>query len=75
MSNFQKMQNLVIKDAQQDPVKYLKQQMLVIDSLEKARSPEYQAKLLAERKLKANRGKDGRVPQFHLQCRQVGNQQ
>ena len=43
--------------AQQDPVKYLKQQMLVMDSLEKARDPEYQAKLLAEQKLKANKEK------------------
>ena len=43
------------QNAQQDPVKYLKQQMLVMDSLEKARDPEYQAKLLAEQKLKANR--------------------
>lgn len=45
------------QNAQQDPVKYLKQQMLVMDSLEKARDPEYQAKLLAEHKLKANREK------------------
>ena len=45
------------QNAQQDPVKYLKQQMLVMDSLEKARDPEYQAKLLAEQKLKANREK------------------
>ena len=45
------------QNAQQDPVKYLKQQMLVMDSLDKARDPEYQAKLLAEQKLKANREK------------------
>ena len=43
--------------AQQDPVKYLKQQMLVMDSLEKARDPEYQNKLAAEEKLKANKEK------------------
>ncbi|UMQ41552.1 conjugative transposon protein TraM [Chryseobacterium sp. Y16C] len=42
---------------QQDPVKYLKQQMLVMDSLEKARDPEYQNKLMAEQKLKANKDK------------------
>ncbi|MCW3170290.1 conjugative transposon protein TraM [Chryseobacterium sp. 09-1422] len=42
---------------QHDPVKYLKQQMLVMDSLEKARDPEYQNKLTAENKLKANREK------------------
>lgn len=45
------------QNAQQDPVKYLKQQMLVMDSLEKARDPEYQAKLLAEQKLKASKEK------------------
>lgn len=42
---------------QPDPVKYLKQQMLVMDSLEKSRDPEYQSKLAAEEKLKANREK------------------
>ena len=45
------------QDAQPDPMKYLKQQMLVMDSLEKARDPEYQAKLLAEQELKTNREK------------------
>lgn len=40
-----------------DPVKYLKQQMLVMDSLEKARDPEYQSKLVAEERLKANKEK------------------
>ncbi|MXS71899.1 conjugative transposon protein TraM [Flavobacteriaceae bacterium W22] len=42
---------------QQDPVKYLKQQMLVMDSLEKSRDPEYQSKLAAEQRLKANKEK------------------
>jgi len=45
------------QNTQQDPVKYLKQQMLVMDSLEKARDPEYQTKLAAEQKLKANKEK------------------
>lgn len=45
------------QNAQQDPTKYLRQQMLVMDSLEKARDPEYQSKLLAEQKLKANKEK------------------
>ncbi len=40
-----------------DPVKYLKEQMLVMDSLEKARDPEYQSKLAAEQRLKANKEK------------------
>ena len=45
------------QNEQQNPVKYLKQQMLVMDSLEKARDPEYQSKLAAEQKLKANKEK------------------
>lgn len=45
------------KNEPQDPVKYLKQQMLVMDSLEKARDPEYQSKLVAEQKLKASKEK------------------
>lgn len=45
------------KNEPQDPVKYLKQQMLVMDSLEKARDPEYQSKLAAEQKLKASKEK------------------
>ena len=43
------------QSVQPDPVKYLKEQMLVMDSLEKSRDPEYQSKLLAEQKLKANK--------------------
>lgn len=52
-------ENSKVKDQniQQDPVKYLKQQMLVMDSLEKARDPEYQNKLAAENKLKTNKEK------------------
>ncbi|MDP9954997.1 conjugative transposon TraM protein [Epilithonimonas hungarica] len=46
-----------IQSVQPDPVKYLKQQMLVMDSLEKARDPEYQSKLAAEQRLKANKEK------------------
>ncbi|MFY1047463.1 conjugative transposon protein TraM [Chryseobacterium sp. GP-SGM7] len=45
------------QNVQQDPLKYLKQQMLVMDSLEKARDPDYQNKLSAENKLKANKEK------------------
>ena len=40
-----------------DPVKYLKQQMLVMDSLEKSRDTEYQNKLAAEERLRANKDK------------------
>ena len=46
-----------VQNAKTDPVKYLKEQMLVMDSLEKSRDPEYQSKLLAEQKLKANKEK------------------
>lgn len=46
-----------VQNEPQDPVKYLKQQMLVMDSLEKTRDPEYQSKLLAEQTLKANKEK------------------
>jgi conjugative transposon TraM protein len=45
------------QSVQPDPVKYLKQQMLVMDSLEKARDPEYQSKLAAEERLKSNKDK------------------
>lgn len=45
------------QNVQPDPVKYLKQQILVMDSLEKARDPEYQSKLAAEQRLKANKEK------------------
>ena len=45
------------QNEQQDPVKLLKQQMLVMDSLEKAKDPEYQSKLAAEQRLKANKEK------------------
>ena len=45
------------QSVQQDPVKYLKLQMLVMDSLEKARDPEYQSKLAAEQKLKTSKEK------------------
>lgn len=45
------------QNAQLDPVKYLKEQMLVMDSLEKSRDPEYQSKLATEQKLKSNKEK------------------
>lgn len=39
----------------EDPVKTLKRQMLVMDSIEKAKDPEYQANLKAEERLKRNK--------------------
>ena len=44
-------------EAETDPVKMLKKQMLMIDSLEKAKDPEYQSALAAENKLKRNKEK------------------
>lgn len=40
-----------------DPVKMLRRQMLLMDSLEKSKDPEYQAALAAEDKLKKNKEK------------------
>ena len=45
------------ENTENDPVKILKEQMLVMDSIEKARDPEYQKELLAEKRLKANQKK------------------
>lgn len=47
----------IVRNEQPDPVKYLKEQMLVMDSIEKSRDPEYQSKLAAEERLKLNREK------------------
>lgn len=47
----------ISKSENPDPVKYLKQQMLVMDSLEKVRDPDYQSKLATEQKLKASKEK------------------
>ena len=44
-------------EVESDPVKMLKKQMLMIDSLEKAKDPEYQSTLAAENKLKKNKEK------------------
>ncbi|MDV2442585.1 conjugal transfer protein TraM [Elizabethkingia anophelis] len=45
------------KEDNDDPVKTLRKQMLMMDSLEKARNPEYQSKLAAEENLKKNKEK------------------
>jgi conjugative transposon TraM protein len=45
------------KKQETDPVKMLKQQFLMMDSLEKAKDPEYQAALASENKLKKNKEK------------------
>ena len=45
------------QNPQPDPVKYLKEQLLVMDSLEKANDPEYQRKLAAEQRIKNNKEK------------------
>lgn len=45
------------REEQNDPVKMLKAQMLVMDSIEKSKDPEYQSQLKAEQKLLANKAK------------------
>jgi conjugative transposon TraM protein len=45
------------KEENDDPVKTLRKQMLMMDSLEKARNPEYQSKLAAEERLKLSKEK------------------
>lgn len=50
-------QNQAKSSNQNDPVKMMKQQMLVMDSIEKSRDPEYQARLRAAQKLKSNQEK------------------
>lgn len=50
-------QKSLSKNENPDPVKYLKHQMLVMDSLEKARDPDYQSKLAAEQRLKTSKEK------------------
>lgn len=50
-------QKSLSKNENPDPVKYLKHQMLVMDSLEKVRDPDYQSKLATEQKLKASKEK------------------
>lgn len=40
-----------------DPVKMLRKQMMMLDSLEKSRDPQYQAQLKAEERLKKNKAK------------------
>ena len=52
-NSFEKPKN----EVESDPVKMLKRQMLMIDSLEKAKDPEYQSALAAENKLKKNKEK------------------
>jgi conjugative transposon TraM protein len=46
-----------INQKQDDPLTTMKKQMLVMDSLEKARDPQYQANLRAEERLKKNKEK------------------
>lgn len=45
------------QNEQPDPAKLLKEQLMVMDSLEKARDPEYQNRLAAEHRLKSNKEK------------------
>lgn len=55
--NREALPNSEAKEKENDPAKLLRKQMLMMDSLEKARDPEYQAALAAERKLMKNKEK------------------
>ena len=56
-ANSQLGSNSTKQETNNDPVKMLKKQMLMMDSLEKAKDPEYQANLASENKLKKNKEK------------------
>ena len=60
------------ENTENDPVKILKEQMLVMDSIEKARDPEYQKELLAEKRLKANQKKMEEFMNSTLDVSKVG---
>ena len=49
--------NSAKQEKENDPVKMLRKQMLMMDSLEKAKDPEYQSALASEKKLKKNKEK------------------
>ncbi|MCZ2085071.1 MAG: conjugative transposon protein TraM [Flavobacteriales bacterium] len=49
--------NAAKQEKENDPVKMLRKQMLMMDSLEKAKDPEYQSALASEKKLKKNQEK------------------
>lgn len=55
--NNQKAVSNPVQEKETDPTKLLRKQMLLMDSLEKARDPEYQSALEAEKKLKQNKNK------------------
>lgn len=55
--NAEKLSTTRSPEAENDPTKILRRQMLMMDSLEKARDPQYQAALEAENKLKNSREK------------------
>lgn len=56
-SDSQTSSNYTKQERETDPVKMLKKQMLMMDSLEKAKDPEYQSALAPENKLKKNKEK------------------
>lgn len=55
-----------------DPVKTLKAQMLVMDSIDKAKDPAYQEQLKAEQRLKRNREKLAKYLNSTLRVRKAG---
>lgn len=55
----QQAQNYQPKEEQQEenPIKMMREQMLLLDSLEKSKDPEFQQRLLAENRMKKNKAK------------------
>lgn len=45
------------EDDEQNPIKMMREQMLLLDSLEKSKDPEFQQRVLAEKRLKKNKAK------------------
>lgn len=56
-SNSQTKENPSKEEKETDPVKMLRKQMLMMDSLEKSKDPKYQSALASENKLKKNKEK------------------
>lgn len=57
--NYQQSQNYASKQVQdeENPIKMMREQMLLLDSLEKSKDPEFQQRALAEKRLKKNKAK------------------
>ncbi|MEC5395218.1 conjugative transposon protein TraM [Bergeyella sp. RCAD1439] len=57
-SSQKKVQNYQVEEEQEEnPIKMMREQMLLLDSLEKSKDPEFQQRLLAQNRLKKNKAK------------------